>query len=105
VKSIVDTRETIRKRRSVRRFTNDEIPREDLEMIVDAGRLAATGSNHQPWDFVVVTHKAMKEQFAKSDAWIAQAAAVVVVIMDPGSRWWVEDGSAAYENMLPPQRR
>jgi nitroreductase len=96
----VDTLETIRKRRSVRRFTNDEIPREILEKIVDAGRLAATGSNHQPWDFVVVTDKTMKEQFAKSGAWIAQAAAVIVVIMDPGSRWWVEDGSAAIENML-----
>jgi nitroreductase len=96
----VDTLETIRKRRSVRRFTNDEIPREILEKIVDAGRLAATGSNHQPWDFVVVTDKTMKEQFAKSGAWIVQAAAVIVVIMDPGSRWWVEDGSAAIENML-----
>jgi nitroreductase len=96
----MDTLETIRKRRSVRRFTNDKISREDLEKIVDAGRLAATGSNQQPWDFVVVTDKGMKEQFARSGAWIEQAAAVVVVIMDTGSRWWVEDGSAAIENML-----
>ena len=96
----MDTLETIRWRRSVRRFTTDEIPKEDLKKIVDAGRLAATGSNLQPWDFVVVTNKDMIKQFARSGTWISQAAAVIVVIMDPGSRWWVEDGSAAIENML-----
>ena len=47
--------EAIQKRRSVRKFTGEIIPREHLEKIVDAGRLAATGSNRQPWDFIVVT--------------------------------------------------
>jgi nitroreductase len=47
--------EAIRKRRSVREYTGDAIPREDLEIIVDAGRLAATGNNRQPWDFIVFT--------------------------------------------------
>ena len=96
----MDTLETIRRRRSVRSFTTDEIPKEDLEKIVDAGRLAATGSNLQPWDFIVVTNKDMLEQFSRSGTWISQAAAVIVVIMDPVSRWWGEDGAAAIENML-----
>jgi len=96
----MDALEAIRKRRSIRRFTRDAIPKADLEAIVDAGRLAATGSNRQPWDFVVVTDRAMIAQFAISGAWIAQASAVIVVVMDPGSRWWIEDGSAAIENML-----
>ena len=55
----VDTLEAIRKRRSIRRYTDDAIPKADLETIVDAGRLAATGSNRQPWDFVVVTDRTM----------------------------------------------
>ena len=96
----MDTLEAIRKRRSIRRYTNDAIPRADLETIVDAGRLAATGSNRQPWDFVVVTDRATIEQFKVSGAWIEQASAVIVVVMDPASRWWVEDGAAAIENML-----
>ena len=53
----VDTLEAIRKRRSIRRYTDDAIPKTDLETIVDVGRLAATGSNRQPWDFVVVTDR------------------------------------------------
>jgi nitroreductase len=89
----MDVFEAINNRRSIRRFTDGSVPKTDLEKIVDAGRLAATGSNRQPWDFIVVTEKAMIQQFTISGAWIAQAAAVIVVVMDPASRWWVEDGS------------
>lgn len=96
----MDTLEAIRKRRSIRRYTDDAIPKADLETIVDAGRLAATGSNRQPWDFVIVTDRAMIAEFRVSGAWIASAAAVIVVVMDPRSRWWIEDGAAAIQNML-----
>jgi nitroreductase len=96
----MDALEAIRKRRSIRRYTDDAIPKADLETIVDAGRLAATGSNRQPWDFVIVTDRAMIAQFKVSGAWIASAGAVIVVVMDPRSRWWIEDGAAAIENML-----
>jgi nitroreductase len=96
----MDTLEALRKRRSIRRYTGDAIPRADLETIVDAGRLAATGSNRQPWDFVVVTDRAMIKQFKLAGGWMEKAGAVIAVVMDPISRWWVEDGSAAIENML-----
>jgi nitroreductase len=96
----MDTLEAIHKRRSIRKYTGEAIPKADLEAIVDAGRLAATGSNRQPWDFIVVTDRTMIGQFKVSGAWIEKADAVIVVVMDPASRWWVEDGSAAMENML-----
>ena len=32
--------------------------------------------------------------------WMEEAGAIIAVVMDPSSRWWVEDGSAAVENML-----
>ena len=92
--------EAIGKRRSVRKYTGEPIPRKDLEKIVDAGRLAATGSNRQPWDFVVVTDRAMVERLKVAAEWMEKAAAIIAVVMDPSSRWWVEDGSAAVENML-----
>ena len=96
----METLEAIRLRRSIRRYTDEAIPRADLETIVDAGRLAATGSNRQPWDFVVVTDRAMIAEFNIAGAWIASAGAVIGVVMDPRSRWWIEDGAAAIENML-----
>ena len=96
----MDTLEAIRTRRSIRRYTDDAIPKADLETIVDAGRLAATGSNQQPWDFVVVTERSMIAKFKIAGAWIEKANAVIVLVMDPVSRWWIEDGAAAIENML-----
>jgi len=96
----MDTLEAIRKRRSVREYTGGPIPKEDLETIVDAGRLAATGSNRQPWDFIVITDPEMIQKLKVASQWMEKAGAIIAVVMDPASRWWVEDGSAAVENML-----
>jgi nitroreductase len=96
----MDVFEAIRTRRSVRAFTGEAIPLEDLEKIVDAGRLAATGSNKQPWDFIVVTDRGMIDQLKTASQWMEKAAAIIAVVMDPESRWWVEDGAAAVQNML-----
>jgi nitroreductase len=96
----MDALEAINRRRSVRQYTGEAVPREDLTRIVDAGRLAATGSNRQPWDFVVVTDPATIAQFKPSGHWMEKAAAVIAVVLDPSSRWWVEDGAAAIQNML-----
>lgn len=96
----MDALEAIRKRRSVRNYTGDPIPREDLETIVDAGRLAATGGNRQPWDFIVVTDREMIDRLKVAAAWMEKAGAIIAVVMDPASRWWLEDGSAAVENIL-----
>ena len=96
----MDALEAIRKRRSVRQYTGDPIPREDLEKIVDAGRLAASGGNAQPWDFIVSTERETSEALKVAARWMDKAGAIIAVVMDPSSRWWVEDGSAAVENML-----
>lgn len=96
----MDAMEAIRNRRSIRRYLVGAIPRDDLETIVDAGRLAATGSNRQPWDFIIVTEKPMIDNFKVANSWIVNASAVIVVVMNPISPWWREDGAAAIENML-----
>jgi nitroreductase len=96
----MDALEAIRKRRSVRDYTGEPVLREDLETIVDAGRLAASGYNNQPWDFVVVTERSMIEQLKVASPWMEQAGAIIAVVVDPASQWWREDSSAAVENML-----
>ena len=96
----MDALEAIRKRRSVREYTGEPIPKADLETIVDAGRLAASGHNSQPWDFVVVTEREVIEQLKVASLWMEKAGAIIAVVMDHASRWWREDGSAAVENIL-----
>ena len=96
----MDALEAIKKRRSVREYTGDPIPRGDLEAIVDAGRMAATGFNHQPWDFIVVTQQEMIQKLKIASQWMEKAGAIIAVVLDPSSKYWLEDGSAAVENML-----
>lgn len=96
----MDALEAIRKRRSVRNYTGDPIPRADLETIVDAGRLAASGYNRQPWDFIVVTDRTMIEKLKIAAQWMEKAGAIIAVVLDPTTKYWLEDGSAAVENML-----
>lgn len=96
----MDALEAIRQRRSVREFTGDPVPREDLEKIVDAGRWAATGYNRQPWDFIVITDRELIDQLKIAAQWMENAGAVIAVALDPTTKFWLEDGSAAVENML-----
>lgn len=96
----MDALEAIRKRRTVRNFTGAPISRADLETIVDAGRLAASGYNRQPWNFIVVTDRSMIEQLKVAAQWMEKAGAIVAVVLDPSTKYWLEDGSAAVENML-----
>ena len=98
--SWMDALEAIRSRRSVRSYTGDPISRDDLQKIVDAGRLAASGYNRQPWDFIVVTERGMISKLAVAAEWMDKAAAVIAVVIDPSAEFWLEDGSAAVENML-----
>lgn len=98
----MDLFDAIRRRRSIRRFRPDPVPQALLEQIVDAGRLAPTAHNDQPWEFVVVTSPGTRRQIAEITDYgkfIADAPACVVVLSRP-TRHAVEDGSAATANML-----
>ncbi len=91
----------IQRRHTSRQFDGTPIIKSDLEKIVDAGHLAPTGYNIQPLHFVVVTDHEMIQYLSKADEWIANAGAVIMVILDPSrSDFTTEDGSAATENML-----
>ena len=93
--------EAIKKRRSVREFTGEAIPKEDLVTIVDAGRWAPSGYNRQPWEFVVVTDRRMIHKLKVASQWMEKAGAIIAVVLDSAStKFWLEDGSAAIENML-----
>ena len=53
----------IRGRRSVRRFEGSPVPRQAITRILEAGRLAPSGSNRQPWCYIVIDDPAVKQVF------------------------------------------
>jgi len=52
----------IQDRRSIRHYTDEPVPEEHLEMILEAARQAPSGENAQPWRFVIVKDPAMRKQ-------------------------------------------
>ena len=98
----MDALQAMRTRRSHRAYKSDPVPREILEEMVDCGRLAATAMNLQPWAFVVVTNEEMRRKLAETTDYgkfIAQSGACIVVFCED-CKYYLEDGSAAIQNIL-----
>ena len=98
----VDAIEVLKTRHSVRAFSDQPVPRAVLEDIVDCGRLAATAINIQPWEFVVVTDADARRKLAETTdhgRFIA-GAPVCVVVLCQETKYYLEDGSAATQNIL-----
>ena len=98
----MDAIEALKTRRAVRTYTNESVPRKIIEDIVDCGRLAATAINIQPWEFVVVLDPELRRRIAETTdhgKFIADAA-VCVVVLCSNTQYYLEDGSAATENIL-----
>ncbi|NLK52604.1 MAG: nitroreductase family protein, partial [Syntrophomonadaceae bacterium] len=53
--------EVIHKRRAIRKYKPDPVPREVLLRILDAANWAPSGMNLQQWEFIVVTGNKKKE--------------------------------------------
>ena len=97
----MDTFKAILKRRSVREFSGDPIPKDDLVRLVEAARWAPSGYNRQPWEFIIITDPEMIRQLKVAAQWMDKAAAIIAVVLDhQSSKFWLEDGSAAIENIL-----
>ncbi len=53
--------EAIQKRRSIREYAPDDVPQEMIDQMLEAARLAPSGSNRQPWRFLVVRDKELRQ--------------------------------------------
>ena len=103
--------EVLNTRRSIRKFLDRPVEKEKILKILEAGMNAPSAGNEQPWHFVVVTDRqkmlAMKEKHPYA-AMLAEAAAAIAVVADPrllkypgpGQEMWIQDLSAATENIL-----
>jgi len=93
----------LQKRRSIRRYKpNTAIPRKMVEKLADAGRLAPTVNNIQPWEFVAVTEPETLRRLADITDYgkfIADAPLCVTVFCKD-TKYYLEDGCAAVENIL-----
>jgi len=98
----MQTLQAIKKRRSVRIFDAKPVPRNLLEELIDCARLAPTARNVQPWEFVIVTKKETLKNLgsqAENGSFIKDSNCCIAVFCQD-TKYYLEDGSAATENIL-----
>jgi nitroreductase len=101
----MDAIELFLKRRSVRKFNADPVPEDLIQQLLRAAMAAPSAVNNRPWEFVVVNEpsalQSLKRQLPLGQY---NAPLAVVVIGNPrnsfGERFWIQDCSAAMENLL-----
>ena len=77
--------EAIRKRRSIRKFKPDPIPEEKIRLLLESARLAPSGTNTQPWRFIVVKDDDTKRELqeaAHNQRHIKSAPVIIVCCAD-----------------------
>jgi len=106
--------DVIKNRRTVRQFNSKDVTNSDLLNILNSGRYAPSAGNQQPWEFIVIRSKPMKEKIAHAcydQMWLTQAPIILIVctnmilatskFKDRGERLYSVQGvAAAIENML-----
>lgn len=82
--------ELIKRRQSDRGYLSREVEQEKLDRILEAGRLAPSACNSQPWKFIVVTEPGVKKQVARAatakeigfNKFVDQAPVLLVIVRE-----------------------
>lgn len=82
--------ELINRRQSDRKYSNKQVEAEKLERIIEAGRMAPSACNSQPWKFVVVTDPLILNQVAEAasaklldmNSFVSQAPVIIVIVRE-----------------------
>jgi nitroreductase len=98
----VDTFTCVRTRRDVRDYLDEPIPDQSLQMILEAGRLAPSSKNSQPWQFIVVRDREKLKKLSEltpTGAHISNAPMAIAILMDAAKLPEI-DGARAVQNMV-----
>ncbi len=103
----MDALDAIYKRRSIRDYTEEEIPDDLIKKILKAGFSAPSAANQQPWHFIVIDDQSILDKvpgFHERAKFITEAKKAILVCSDKKlekiKNYWPIDCSAATENML-----
>jgi len=103
----METMKAILSRRSIRRYTEEPVSRDLIEELLKAAMNAPSAGDEQPWHFIVIDRRPILDKLADIHPhakMLKQAPAAIIVCGDESMEkfkdFWVQDCSAASENML-----
>lgn len=99
----MDALQAIKTRRSIRKYMDKPVRQKDVETMVDAGRLAASAKNCQPWEFIVVMDRKnlrqLKDILPQNAPFLDTCAGAIIVTGHKEKKYLI-DGAAATQNIL-----
>lgn len=98
----MDVYEAIKTRRSVRAYETRQIPDDVLMRVFEAGRVAPSASNSQPWHFIVVKSPKKREVLSKRmfTKFLVESPVVIVGCGERERRFHLVDVSIAMQQMV-----
>ena len=102
MRELLDTLTCIRTKREITEYVDKPIPQESIDAILEAGRLAPSSKNSQPWHFVVIKDKETLKgisDLTTTGKHIAKAPLAVAIVMEDAKLPEV-DGARAGQNMV-----
>lgn len=96
----------IEHRRSIRKYQNREVEKDKVIQILESARLAPSGSNTQPWTFIIVESEKTKEKLSIADhnqTWMMSAPLFIVCVADSRCRTSVDTQIRLDENSAEPE--
>jgi len=103
----MDAMEAILSRRSIRKYTPQQVSEEIIRELLEAAMSAPSAGNQQPWHFVVINDRRILHEIPKFHPYsqmLEEAALAILVCGDEHLErvkgYWVQDCSAATQNIL-----
>ncbi len=100
----METWDVIRTKRAVRDYDDRPVPEAIIRRVLNAGRLAGSAKNVQPWRFILVRDATQKQALSTCGRFarhLAHAAFVVVICTEARHRkWGAFDAGRAAQNMM-----
>jgi len=99
----MELNEGLKSRRSCRKFSAKPIPSEILSQIIEVVRFAPTARNIQPWEFIIITDRMIKEKIyklASKNAPFLKDSPVCLAVFCKDIKYYLEDGSAVTTYIL-----
>ena len=104
----MELQDVLQSRRSIRKYTEEPVSKEYIDLLMHAAMSGPSACNKTPWEFYVITDEAVLEKLRNASRYSKIYAPLAIVVCGSLSRalpsqlapYWIQDCSAATENIL-----
>ena len=99
---VLEFSKVLRKRRSIRSYKDTPVGRDLIVKVFKAARIAPSAAHRQPWHYIVVEDKEIREKLAGRQGWAKDPPVIIVALADTeaSSNWCYNDVGISFEHLI-----